>query len=231
MVDLRDKTLENLSESLINENFPKIDSKTIQKFPNSIFSFDVKKSQLISKLEKYEKLERFCEDIANGISTSCDDIYFVSYDLAKELNFENEHIFKCLKGGDINKYFLPKESKNVILYITKDFNLEKNSNIKKYLEANKEKLIKKSVEKRDGNRRWDILFRSRNKELFNVPKLLFRQTGDSIIATIDYDKRFFCIDSINSAPIKSEYQECSKYLLGIINSKLLNFYYREISQE
>lgn len=231
VVDLRHTTLENLPKSLATKNFPKINSKTIQEFPNSIFSFDVQKSKLMSKLEKYDKLEKFCEDIANGISTSCDDVYVVPYDFAKKLNFENEHVFECIKGGDINKYFLPRLSKNVILYITKDFELEKNPNIKNYLEANKEKLIKKSVEKNNGSRRWDILFRSRSKELFNVPKLLFRQTGDSIVSTIDSEKKIYCIDSINLAPLKLDYQGYSKYLLGIINSKLLNFYYREISQE
>ncbi|MEW6508799.1 MAG: TaqI-like C-terminal specificity domain-containing protein [Bacteroidota bacterium] len=100
-----------------------------------------------------------------------------------------------------------------------------------YLSKNKSLLIEKSVEKKQGIRDWYVLFRSRYEELFNKPKIIFRQTGDRIIAAKDNEVGYYCIDSVNVGQLKSKYHHLLDYLIGILNSRLIVFYYQEISQE
>jgi len=60
-------------------------------------------------------------------------------------------------------------------------------------------------------------------------KLLVRRVGDSLIATYD-DKKLFCVHTLYTVRKRPTLQSYSlKYLLGIINSKLMNFYYQQTS--
>ena len=60
-------------------------------------------------------------------------------------------------------------------------------------------------------------------------KLLVRRVGDSLIATYD-DKKLFCVHTLYTVRKRLTLQNYSlKYLLGIINSKLMNFYYQQTS--
>lgn len=231
VVDFRKCSLREVGQRFIDNNFPPLSCSAIKAFPNSAFSFDIKKSSLIAKLEVHPKLLDFCIDVANGISTSHDKVYFIERELAQELSLEQAYIKDCLKGGDIRRFYSPKKSKNVILYINKEYSPACAPNINDYLERHKDELIAKSVEKKQGKRKWEILFRSRDKGLFENPKILFRQTGDSVVSCLDPRGEFYCIDSLNCAPLKQEYQYLGFYLVGLLNSKLINFYYREISQE
>ena len=64
----------------------------------------------------------------------------------------------------------------------------------------------------------------RTEDLFDVPeKLLMRRTGDSPIATYD-DQRTYNLHTLYSCRNKSDLS--IKYLLGILNSKLLKFIYQ-----
>ena len=58
---------------------------------------------------------------------------------------------------------------------------------------------------------------------------MFRTTADRIIATID-NNQFLALNSVNvGVPINAEYD--LKYILGIINSKLMDFWYTLTVQE
>lgn len=70
---------------------------------------------------------------------------------------------------------------------------------------------------------------------FNIihnPKILVRQTGDKLIAAIDYDG-YYHLNNIHSfAPNARNNRRLDiLYLLGLFNSRLLNFYYKNISLE
>ena len=67
--------------------------------------------------------------------------------------------------------------------------------------------------------------------MFIKPKVLFRQTGDSIITSVDRTTGYYCINSVHVGLIKPNYYEKLDYFTGLLNSKLMTFYYREISQE
>lgn len=68
----------------------------------------------------------------------------------------------------------------------------------------------------------------RKVEIFDNPKLILRQTGDAIIATYDADK-FICFK--NTHVINAKNGTNLLYILGILNSKLINYYFRYLNPE
>lgn len=232
VADLRNSKLEELETQLNTQEFVNLSSEVVKETPNNIFSFDAEKTSLITRITNSSTaFETFCEDIANGISTSCDSVYIVPAEEAESRDFEEEYVKPCLRGGQIRRYFCPDETNEVVLYVTKDFEPRKGKNILAYLKENRQLLTQKSVEKKNGLREWHILFRPRNEELFDIPKIIFRQTGDRITAVLDDIVGYYCIDSTNIAKLKSDYYSESKFFLGVLNSTLANFFYQEISQE
>lgn len=232
VADLRDASLEELPSLLITDTFPKASNKTFLSAPNAIFSFDKGTAELINRLAAgFEPFESFCEDVANGISTSCDEIYIVSGGFARKNGFEKEYLKECIRGGQFNRFYCPTHTDEFVLYITDDFSPKMGKNIYEYLTRNKDLLIRKSVEKKQGKRDWHILFRGRYEGLFRKPKIIFRQTGDRIIASIDQDAGYYCINSVHIGLVKPDHYEVLKYLIGLLNSNITTFYYREISQE
>lgn len=231
LVDYRN--IKSLSYSIFtNIEFAKVCNKVILNIPFNTFSFDLDRNRLLNKLlnQKFLFFD-YCINIFNGISTSCNDVYILPLQKIKSYNIENEFVRPTIKGEHVQKYYIPDVPPLYILYIDSKMDACKVPNTSLYLEKNKELLIKKCVEKRNGSRRWFELFRSRDEdELKTFPKIIIRQTGDSIIAAID-NVGYYAIDSTNIIVVKSQYYNIINYLLAILNSKLINFYYQEISQE
>lgn len=70
----------------------------------------------------------------------------------------------------------------------------------------------------------------RNPKIFEEKKkIIIRQTGDSIIATI-IDSGIICRDNLNICIPKNETINL-KFILGVLNSKLTDFYYTFINPE
>ncbi len=76
----------------------------------------------------------------------------------------------------------------------------------------------------------ELLHSNSNKSMFNVKeKLIIRQTSNHLVATYD-DNQMFSLDSTHILfDISDKYNH--KYLLALINSKLLNFLYQIIVPE
>jgi hypothetical protein len=230
--DLRGKELHELSKELKTESFDLTPSAQILESPNATFSFNKSSGKLLNSIMKRTKpFEEYCEDVANGISTSCDEVYLVDSGFAKTNKFEKKYLKPSIRGSHFNKYYCPEETGEFVLYVTPDFEKEEAPNIYRYLNENKNLLIKKCVEKNSGTRKWHLLFRHRDENLFVSPKIIIRQTGDSVIAAIDADKNYYCINSVHIAKMKSEYIAKMLFLIGILNSQLSKFIYQEISQE
>lgn len=68
-------------------------------------------------------------------------------------------------------------------------------------------------------------------EIISQRKILLRQTGDSLTACID-DCGYYHLNNIHSFVLKDKTQPvCLDYLLLILNSRLISFYYHAISME
>lgn len=70
-----------------------------------------------------------------------------------------------------------------------------------------------------------------DKEIIEKPKILVRQTGDSLIAAIDKNK-YYHLNNVHSLALKNKNGKMSLELLcALLNSSLINYYYEITSME
>lgn len=229
MADIREK----IKDRYVNPNdLVKVSSESLKANFNQIYVVGSEKSNLVNKLmTDFPTLESISITVANGISTSCDKVYIVNGETIKINKIEKSVAKRTIRGSNFNKYFIDNSVDDYVVYITKDTVIEEVPNTISYLEPNKDLLIKSSVEKKQGKRDWHILFRPREESDYATPKILVRQTADRIIAAIDTEIGFYPIDTVNVVKLESEDIEFNLAVLGVLNSKLITFFYQEISQE
>ena len=116
---------------------------------------------------------------------------------------ENEYCEKLLFGKDISKY---------------ELNFNNN-----WVNYQPEEMMKIEIERGGGG------LRLRVREIFESNKILTRQTADSIIATIDTNNYFYS-NTIHGTIIKDDTFEI-KFILSILNSNVLKYYYRQTTSE
>lgn len=61
-------------------------------------------------------------------------------------------------------------------------------------------------------------------------KIVMRQTGDSLIAAFD-NQQHLCLNNMHVLTPKDELEYNLKFILGIVNSELMNWYYQSINPE
>ena len=65
---------------------------------------------------------------------------------------------------------------------------------------------------------------------FDAPvKILMRQTGDSLIAALD-EEQYLCLNNLHVLVPTAEKMD-ARFMLGILNSRLLNWYYQSLNPE
>ena len=69
-----------------------------------------------------------------------------------------------------------------------------------------------------------IGLRLRTPEIFERAKILTRQTADEIIAALDYNNYYYSNTLHGTTIINDKYNE--KFVLGVMNSKIITWYYR-----
>ena len=129
-------------------------------------------------------------------------------------------------GGEINRYCLKPELNKKLIYCTSKTILSDFPNIQRHLLYYKSKLEQR-VETISDNIPWYVMLRPRRQKLFENPKILVRQTANKIIAAYDEDK-WYCLKSglIIQLPEQSDLHYF--YLLGLLNSKLLDYLYHDL---
>ena len=229
MADIREK-IKGKIENSTDFNF--VDSHLLMANFNQIYVNGSAKSNLVNKLiSKYQTLESISVTVSNGIGTSCDKVYILDSLSILKFKIENSITKRTIRGSNFNKYWIDPNINDFVIYITNKTIFEGIPNTMQYLESKKELLIQSSVEKKQGKRDWKILFRPREESDFVKPKILVRQTGDRIIAALDDQIGYYPINTVNIVKLKTEDTDFNLTILGILNSKLIKFFYQEISQE
>jgi hypothetical protein len=70
-----------------------------------------------------------------------------------------------------------------------------------------------------------------DKNIIENPKILVRQTGDSVIAAIDRSGYYHLNNMHSFAPLNGQQKVPMEYIVCILNSRLIKFYYQTISME
>lgn len=162
------------------------------------------------KQETFRTTKDFKFNLDQSSEILFDKIYFNTIPLGKVVKF-----YQGIITGD-NKKYLSKEKIN-----DKYCKILRGRDINKYYYVFDETYVLF-----DTNKLWS----NTNEEYFHfIPKLINRQTGDSLIAAYD-DKGFFTLDSTHiQLPINNEFD--LRYVLSLFNSKLLNFFYNHSVRE
>ena len=125
---------------------------------------------------------------------------------------------------------VPKQTKEIVQ--NRIFDSEKKID-KTYKKLLRGKDIEKYLNKWDG-KRWikygDWLAEPRQSAKFDsLEKIVLRQTGDSIIATLD-NEQFVCMNNMHVI-LETDAKYPLKFILPILNSKLIDFYYEFLNPE
>jgi type I restriction-modification system DNA methylase subunit len=208
-------------------------------------------AELFAKLnENAIRLRDVAERIAQGIRTSANPIYVLdvvsmndstvtafSEQLQREVKLERKAIAPFLQGQDIRHYVLETCSKVVILpYQIKAGRAEliAETQLKKkfplvydYLLQNK-KLLEEREEGRFSGDGWYAYGRLQNVDLMMLPKILVPDIANFASFAFD-DAGEFAFASGYGITLKEDAKESPAYLLGLLNSNLLDFYLKQVS--
>jgi len=168
--------------------------------------------------------------IAQGMSPGVKKIFSLSSKEVEKLKIEKEVLKPLVINSDISRYFLPAISRKII-YPRHVKELEKYPGLKKYLENHKAELLKGSDRKKlleRGKIRWFDYNVYRNYEIYEKEKI-------KILCPYRAEENTFALDEIGyfgttdiyAIVLKKDKKLDIKFLLGILNSKLLTFWYAE----
>ena len=201
----------------------------VNKVPDLVIGVSSTSVRILKDIEKVSwKIDDIALEVASGISTGGDKIFRIPKQFAVDNNFEQEILKPVLVGGEIDKYKYTN-TENLIIYTDRETKIDQYGNIKEYLLNYKQKLVKRS-EAKAGIMPWFSLNRQRYKNLFEEEKIVMRQTSDKIRATFD-KKGFYTLDSMLVFKISHGFNISYKYALILLNSKVNNFVYKNITQE
>lgn len=193
------------------KNFTNVDKiafynsiESFKKNPNYKFLLnEISKTDLLNKIKLQTlPLEEVCE-IKNGVNTGN------VADILLSQEKKDERYIPIIEGKDISRYSIKWGG----LFICYD------NELKQKIDISQLKTKQKKID-----------FALRNKEIFDRPKIVIRQTGDKLIADLDLDK-MITRHSVHTIAVKEKFDISLYYILCLLNSELINFYYESIIPE
>ena len=216
-----------------------------------------KVSELVKKLtDNNLTLGDVSKNIFQGLTTSADSIYFVKViseteetariqNLAdnQEFTLEKALLKKLLKGKDIRKWFVEWKGYYVLNpYLTKDgkASLIPLSEIKEgypltyeYFKHYESQLKARENNILENDKNWHQYIYRTNLEKFEQPKIITQVLSASNTFAIDNRGEYYFVGGGNAGGygivLKEEYKDYYFYILALLNSKVLEFYLKNIS--
>jgi adenine-specific DNA-methyltransferase len=180
-------------------------------------------SSIIGKLNNGTVLLGDISTIKKGATSGNRDIFTVLKSFAEENKFENELLKTSINSKDIKRYLLV-DSGEYLIYVGNNTNIKNYPNIYKYLLTH-QKVLSERNEVAKGVYPWYRLERPRKEEVFEAnEKLVVPYRAESNMFAFDNKQGFndgggsYAI-AINDGKINI------KYVLALLNSKLINWFY------
>ena len=202
---------------------------------NSVWNINNSDDEIIIEKIKYntKELGELSDRIFQGISSGKDEVFYIDNNTINELDLEREIIHPILKGKDV-KRFESKWSGMYVIYpyyqgevISENELKDKYKEIYKYLTNNRNKLTGRSYFDKS-NKLWYELWNQRNDTYFNQVKIITAEINKENNFTIDRDG-YYGNTKIYSIILKDKNINNYYYILGILNSNLMNYFYRSIT--
>ncbi len=217
------------SDKLSNILLTEINTSFFEDIPNkAIPTKNLSGYKIINKYKHTRLIELVDNDeIQRGISPDLKDAFIVDDQIIHRCLLEKDFIFSTITGGrDLKKYLVQDVGKKII-YTQKSDACQLIPNILNYLQTFKEQITCQEVE--EGKHPFWSLHRPRNKKIFlKQEKIIGVITGDRIILGLDVNQ-IFTTDGLYVMASNGKYS--NKLLVGVLNSKLLTYFYRLLSME
>jgi hypothetical protein len=162
--------------------------------------------------------------IKKGATSGNRKIFTVSSKYAAENGFESGLLKRSINSKDIDRYFL-KNSGKYLIYIDSTMDIYKYPNIHRYLLSHKKELSQRN-EVNKGLYVWYRLERPREKFVFDAKeKLVVPYRAETNRFAFDDQQSFNDGGGSYAIILKDNINLNLKYVLGILNSDLMNWYY------
>jgi type I restriction-modification system DNA methylase subunit len=223
----------------------KIPKKQVTQAPWS-FTFG-EEASLIEKIKHIgSPLEQLTERIFQGLKTSADKIYILdiiqrkkrlikvhSPHLNRDIELESELLKPLIKGGQMRRYLI-EETKKVIFFPYEDGNLIPKGKLQELHPRSWEYLLvnKKYLEDREGGimkgENWFGYGRNQALDVVQLPKIITPDFASSASYCYDADGAFyFTGGAAGGYGILPKKNIDPKYLLGLLNSHLLDWFHHQ----
>ncbi len=180
-------------------------------------------SIIIGKLSKESIQLGDISTIEKGSTSGKNNVFTISSDHAITLKIEKEILRKNVKNGDIDRYSIRNRG-NYLIYVDNHTEIDGLPNALSYLKSHKEALQARN-EVAAGLYPWYRLERPRNKALFDAKeKIVVPYRAENNRFAYD-DVQYFNDGGDIRAIIINDKKFNIKYVLAILNSKLMDWYY------
>jgi hypothetical protein len=186
-----------------------------------------------------EGLFYVCKSIESGLDRikRTDGSYEGVYRLSKQeiinKKIEKKITYNLLKTANVRRYFL-EPTQEFLLYITEETNTQAIPNAIKHLEKYKS-LLKERYDIKKSNKPWYVLSNLRSKDKFEqeTDKIIWPMVAPenrfALLKWVPNNKNAYSADVYYAAP--KDMSLDLRYVLAILNSKLINYYHSIISKK
>ncbi len=184
--------------------------------------------KLISNIDKKSTILKKIYHVGSGMQTAANEVFTFTERGVKELGVSKKWFRKRIRNSEIKRYRL--NSRNDFLLYIEDVGKFKElpEAIQKHLKHNIKKLKDRAAFKRGDIAWWRYSF-PMHKELYDKPKLIspYRSNGNNFAH--DRDGRFLGLTD-TTVVFQKDKNYGLKYILGLLNSKLLDFRYKKMAK-
>ncbi len=188
-------------------------------------------------------------EVCVGIKTTADDVFVkpMTHEFVVRKDFENEVIYPLIQSQNVERWKIQWSTENnkdrYILYPHEDINskmvatdLDKYPNVKKYIYDNEMRLKQRTYLMESNTRKWYECWVPQHLSKFKQPKIVTSDIVSSNSFALDLEGRLcqgntFFINLRKEFLNEIQYQQTDylNFLLGILNSEVMEFYQKSIS--
>ena len=196
------------------------------------------KRDLFAKIEAAgSPLEELAARFGTGVQSGADKLLIIDPFAAQGLNFEGEALRPVLRGRDVRRYeitdkpkllIFPYDVKNGEFTLLSEARLKRLKNVYRYLIESKSRLAKRiwfgrSARELSGD--WFGMMYLDGQRWFTAPHILTPSLSNQSNFALDSGHMFVTgTAGVTSVVPKEDLPEDIRYLLGILNSRLISFY-------
>ena len=226
---------DNSLYQLVNSDIKKVIQVRSDDLKSDVWNFqDNQITKLLLKFAKNTKpLSEFTNQIFQGIASGKDEVFYVNEENIKEYNLEKDIVKKILKGKDLKKYTISWSGSYVIYPYDKISKvipeiklIEIYPNTYKYLLGMRKNLTGREYFD-NSSKLWYELWNQRSYSNFNQLRIITPEISDKNNFVIT-DNFYGNTKTYHIIP-KDNRLEDYYFLLGVLNSRLLDYIYKKIT--